>query len=37
LIQPEQVKGVEIYTGPGTPGAFQQGMTGCGTIVLWTR
>ena len=37
MIQPEQLKGIEIYTGPGIPGAFQQGMTGCGSIVIWTR
>jgi len=37
MIQPEQIKGIEIYTGPGIPAAFQQGMTGCGSIVIWTR
>ncbi len=37
MVQPEQIKGIEIYTGPGIPAAFQRGMTGCGSIVIWTR
>ena len=37
MVQPEHIKGIEIYTGPGIPAAFQQGMTGCGSIVIWTR
>lgn len=37
FINPKDIKGVEIYTGATAPPQFQPGMSGCGSIVLWTR
>jgi hypothetical protein len=34
---PDDVAGIEIYAGAVVPPEFQPGMTGCGSIVLWTR
>lgn len=34
---PDDVAGVEIYTGAMVPPEFQPGMVGCGSIVIWTR
>jgi hypothetical protein len=34
---PEDIAGVEIYTGAFVPSEFQPGMSGCGSIVIWTK
>ena len=34
---PGRLSGVEIYSEASVPPQYQQGMTGCGTILLWTR
>lgn len=31
------VKGIEVYTEATTPVEYQRAMTGCGTILIWTR
>ena len=31
------IKGVEVYAGIGAPPQFQEGMRGCGSIVIWMR
>jgi len=36
-VHPDEVAGIEIYSGPGAPVEFQQGMTGCGSILIWTK
>jgi hypothetical protein len=37
LIDPKDVKGIEIYPQGTVPAQFQTGMSGCGSIVIWTR
>jgi hypothetical protein len=34
---PGRLSGVEVYSEASVPPQYQQGMTGCGTILLWTR
>ena len=34
---PDDVAGIEVYTGAMVPPEFQPGMMGCGSIVIWTR
>jgi hypothetical protein len=34
---PGRLSGVEIYSEASVPPQYQQGMTGCGTILLWTK
>lgn len=36
-VRPHEIAGIEVYTGAGLPAQFQQEMTGCGAIVIWTR
>jgi hypothetical protein len=36
-VNPEEIAGVEIYSGTSVPPQFQRGMTNCGSIVIWTR
>jgi hypothetical protein len=36
-MRPEGVLGIEVYAGISAPLEFQPGMTGCGTIVIWTN
>lgn len=36
-VRPSEVAGIEVYTGAGLPAQFQQEMTGCGAIVIWTK
>jgi len=38
-IRPDEVAGIEVYRGAGTPPEFSVGLTQqyCGTIVIWTR
>lgn len=37
MVSLRYVKGIEVYTEATTPAEYQRGMTGCGTILLWTR
>jgi hypothetical protein len=37
LVNPREVMGIEVYTGAMVPPQFQGGMTGCGSIVVWTK
>lgn len=34
---PEDIAGIEIYTGAMVPPEFQPGMPGCGSVVIWTK
>jgi hypothetical protein len=36
-VQPREIKGIEIYSRTVTPVEFQQGMGGCGAILIWTK
>lgn len=36
-VRPKEITGIEVYAGAGLPAAYQQGMTSCGSIVIWTR
>ena len=38
-VKPNEVAGIEIYTGPGTPAQFNPGLSSevCGSIVIWTK
>lgn len=37
LVRPKEVLGIEIYSGTYVPAQFQMGLSGCGSIVIWTR
>ncbi len=37
MITPSRIGGIEIYTETDTPMEFQQGLSGCGAIVIWTK
>ncbi|MEP6730824.1 MAG: carboxypeptidase regulatory-like domain-containing protein [bacterium] len=37
LVSPEQIAAIEVYTGTTAPPQWQQGMSGCGSIVIWTK
>jgi hypothetical protein len=35
---PDDIEGIEVYTKPGlAPAQFTNNMSGCGSIVVWTR
>jgi hypothetical protein len=36
-VRPDEVAGIEIYAGGRVPPQFQEGMGGCGSIVIWTK
>lgn len=36
-MRPDDIVGIEVYAGAGMPAQFQQGMSACGSIVIWTR
>ncbi|HLA13898.1 MAG TPA: carboxypeptidase regulatory-like domain-containing protein [Gemmatimonadaceae bacterium] len=36
-VRPHEIAGIEVYTGAGLPAQFQQEMSGCGAIVIWTK
>ena len=36
-VHPKEVAGVEVYAGLGAPIEYQFGMSGCGSILIWTR
>jgi hypothetical protein len=37
FVNPKEIAGIEVYTGAGVPPQFQQGLGGCGSIVIWTK
>lgn len=37
FVPPDRVAGMEIYSGAIVPPQFQPGMTGCGSVVIWTK
>jgi hypothetical protein len=37
MVSLRYVKGIEVYTESTTPAEYQRGMTGCGTILIWTK
>jgi hypothetical protein len=37
FVNGNEVVGVEVYAGPGTPAEYSRGMQDCTTIVLWTK
>jgi hypothetical protein len=37
MVSRRSVKGIEVYTEATTPVEYQRAMTGCGTILIWTR
>lgn len=36
-VHPDEIAGIEFYTGISTPIQYQTGLTGCGSIVIWTH
>lgn len=34
MMRVEEIEGIEVYTGGGAPGTFNDP---CGTVVIWTR
>ena len=36
-MRPKDIVGIEVYAGAGLPAQFEQGMSACGSIVIWTR
>jgi len=37
VVQPKEIAGIEIYSGENVPPQFQRGLSGCGSIVIWTK
>lgn len=37
FVRPKDLVGIEVYQAGQVPPQFQAGMTGCGSIVFWTR
>ncbi len=38
MVIPDDIEGIEVYTKPGlAPAQFTNNMSGCGSIVVWTR
>lgn len=36
-VRTHEVKAIEVYTGLGAPMAVQEGMSDCGSILIWTK
>jgi hypothetical protein len=36
-VSPDEVAGIEVYPAGTTPPQFQEGLKGCGSIVIWTK
>lgn len=36
-VRTKDIAGIEVYTGDNVPPQFQQGMSGCGSILIWTK
>jgi hypothetical protein len=37
LADPDEIVGIEVYSGAKTPVQFQRPRTGCGSILVWTK
>jgi len=37
FVEPKEIAGIEVYSGTEVPPQFQDGLSGCGSIVIWTR
>jgi hypothetical protein len=37
FVNANEVVGIEVYAGPGTPAQYTRGMQDCTTIVIWTK
>ncbi|MEO8577042.1 MAG: carboxypeptidase-like regulatory domain-containing protein, partial [Gemmatimonadales bacterium] len=36
-VHPKEIAGIEVYAGLGAPIEYQFGMSGCGSVLIWTR
>jgi hypothetical protein len=36
-VRPNEVAGIEVYSGTVVPPQFQVGLKGCGSVVIWTK
>lgn len=36
-LKRDEILGIEVYTGPGTPAQYNQGGGNCATILVWTK
>jgi hypothetical protein len=36
-VRPADIAGIEVYAAGQVPAQFQPGLTGCGSIVFWTK
>lgn len=37
FVEPKEIAGVEVYAGTEQPPQFSDGLSGCGSIVIWTK
>ncbi len=37
LTNPKDIKGIEVYSSGMVPPQFERGLSGCGSIVIWTK
>lgn len=37
FVHPDEIAGIEVYTGAALPPQFQKALSGCGSIVIWTK
>ena len=37
FVDPREIAGIEVYAGTEVPPQFQSGLSGCGSIVIWTK
>lgn len=37
FVEPKNIAGIEVYAGAEQPPQFQEGLGGCGSIVIWTK
>lgn len=37
FVRVKDIVGIEVYAGPAAPAQFQPGLSGCGSIVIWTK
>jgi hypothetical protein len=37
FVDPREIAGIEVYAGTEVPPQFQSGLSGCGSIVVWTK
>jgi hypothetical protein len=36
-LKKDEILGIEVYVGPGTPAQYNQGGGNCATILVWTK